>query len=220
MERVPEPELMEDPAQALAYARADFAEVNQGFVDRFRATFPHLASGSVLDLGCGPADIPIRLCRVLPRVRITAVDGSEAMLAHARRAVAEADLGDRIRLLRARLPGLPLPPRSFDAIISNSLLHHLPDPYVFWQDVQRLGRPGAVVFVMDLFRPDSPERAREIVESAAAAEDPLLKQDFFNSLLAAFTPEEVRIQLGSGLAHLECTVVSERHWLVSGRLGR
>lgn len=219
MERVLEPELMENAAQALAYARADFAGVNQGFVDRFRATFPDLASGSALDLGCGPADIPIRLCRALPRVRITAVDGSEAMLAHARRAVTEADLVDRIQLLRARLPGLPLPPRSFDAIISNSLLHHLPDPHVFWQDVQRLGRPGAAVFVMDLFRPDSPERAREIVESAAAAEDPLLKQDFFNSLLAAFTPEEVRAQLRPSLTHLDCLIISERHWLVCGRLG-
>lgn len=218
MERVLEPELMEDPAQALAYARADFADVNQGFVDRFRAMLPELSTGSVLDLGCGPADIPIRLARPLPRLQITAVDGSEAMLAHARKAVTEARLTDRIRLLHARVPGLPLPPRSFDAVISNSLLHHLADPHAFWQEVQRLGRPGAVVFVMDLFRPDSPERAREIVETAAANEDPILKQDFFSSLLAAWTVEEVRSQLAVNLPHLDCRIVSERHWLVSGRL--
>ena len=218
MQRVLEPELMEDPAQALAFARADFAEVNQGFVDRFRAVFPELSTGSMLDLGCGPADIPIRLVRVLPRLQITAVDGSRAMLAHALKAVTEAGLADHIRLLYARVPGLALPPRSFDAVISNSLLHHLEDPHPFWQEVQRLGGPGAPVFVMGLFRPDSPERAREIVETAAANEDPILKQDFFSSLLAAWTVEEVRSQLAMTLPHLDCRVVSERHWLVSGRL--
>ncbi len=218
MERVLEPELMEDPAQARAYARADFAEVNQGFVERFRATFPELTHGPVLDLGCGPADIPIRLVRALPGLHVTAVDGSEAMLAHARKTVAEAGVSGQVQLLRARLPGLPLPPRSFDTVISNSLLHHLKDPHGFWQEALRLGRPGAALLIMDLFRPDSPERAREIVEAAAADEDPILKQDFFNSLLAAFTVEEVRAQLATGLTHLDCHIVSERHWLVSGRL--
>ena len=57
--RVPEPELMDDAAQARAYASADFADVNQGFVDRFRARFADFTSGRVIDLGCGPADIPL-----------------------------------------------------------------------------------------------------------------------------------------------------------------
>jgi ubiquinone/menaquinone biosynthesis C-methylase UbiE len=218
MERLLEPELMEDPAQALAYALADFADVNQGFLERFRATFPKLSRGRVLDLGCGPADIPIRLARALPGIQVTAVDGSEVMLAHARKAVTEAGVAGRVRLLRARVPHLPLRPHAFDAVISNSLLHHLSDPLAFWREVVRVGRPGAALLAMDLFRPNSPERAREIVEAAAADEDPILKQDFFNSLLAAFTADEVRAQLAAGLAHLDCRIVSERHWLVSGCL--
>ena len=218
MERIPEPELMEDPAQALAYTRADFSEVNQGFVERFRAQFPALSRGRVLDLGCGPADIPIRLARALPGLELVAVDGSEAMLALARKAVVEAELTERVRLLRAQIPPLPFSSQSFDAVISNSLLHHLTDAHAFWHEARRLGRPGAALLVMDLFRPDSPERAREIVEAAAGAEDPILKQDFFNSLLAAFTLDEVRGHLAGQLAHMDCQIVSERHWLVSGRL--
>jgi ubiquinone/menaquinone biosynthesis C-methylase UbiE len=218
LERIPEPELMEDPAQALAYARADFSQVNQGFVERFRALFPGLTRGRVLDLGCGPADIPIRLARVLPALELVAVDGSEAMLSLARKAVLEAELAERVRLLRAQIPALPFPPQSFDAVISNSLLHHLTDAHTFWREARRVGQPGAALLVMDLFRPDSPERAREIVEAAAGEEDPLLKQDFFNSLLAASTVDEVRAQLVGDLAHLDCRIVSERHWLVSGRL--
>ena len=90
MKRVLEPELMVDPEQAQAYASADFATVNQGFVDRFRALFPVFARGHVADLGCGPADIPIRLCRALPGVSVTGVDGSEAMLDPGRAAVVAA----------------------------------------------------------------------------------------------------------------------------------
>lgn len=218
MERRPEPEVMDAPAQALAYARADFAAVNQGFVERLLAAFPDLG-GDVIDLGCGPADIPIRLARARPGVHVTAVDASAAMLDLAEAAVAGAGLGGRVRLLRARLPALPLPAAAFDAIVSNSLAHHLPDPALFWAEVRRLGRPGAALYVMDLFRPESVEQAREIVETAAGGEAPILKEDFFNSLLAAFTPDEVRRQLdAAGLGRLGCEVISERHWLVGGRL--
>jgi hypothetical protein len=82
-----------------------------------------------------------------------------------------------------------------------------------------LGRRGAAVYALDLSRPESAERAREIVETAARNEAPILRSDFFNSLLAAFTPDEIRVQLrAAGLGPLDCRVVSERHWLVRGRL--
>jgi SAM-dependent methyltransferase len=114
---------------------------------------------------------------------------------------------------------VPLAPGRFDAVLSNSLLHHLPDPLALWSEVARLGRRGALVHVMDLFRPPSAADARAIVEAAAAGEDPILKEDFFNSLLAAWTVEEVEAQLAAArLGHLQCAVASERHLLVTGRL--
>ena len=219
MQRIPEPEVMDDPGQALAYARADFAGVNQGFVDGLLARFPELGSALLVDLGCGPADIPARLALAAPAVRVVAVDASRPMLALGRVAVMAPAVGGRVTLVCARLPALPLADGSADAVVSNSLLHHLPEPGLLWAAVARLGRPGAVVHVMDLFRPDSVEDARAIVEGAAAGEEPLLKQDFFNSLLAAYSPDEVRSQLAAaGLERLGCKVVSERHLLVSGRL--
>src|SRR5687767_11855605 len=119
MPRVMEPEVMDGKAQAEAYAAADFSEVNESFARELLRRHPALARGSVLDLGCGPADIPLRLARLAPGAAVTAVDASPAMLALARAAVSEAGLGDRIRLLEARLPGLPLPERSFDGVVSN-----------------------------------------------------------------------------------------------------
>src|SRR4030095_9406285 len=104
-----EPELMTDEDQALAYAAADFATPNQAFVDRFIAFFPDFTRGIVADRGCGPADIPIRLCRALPGVTVTAVDGSEPLLAPGRAAVAAAGLGGPIRLRCGRPPGRAAP---------------------------------------------------------------------------------------------------------------
>ena len=221
MDRILEPELMTDVVQAEAYAQADFAQVNQGFVDRFRACFPKAVGGTMVDLGCGPADIPVRFARALPGFTITAVDGSEPMIALAHQAVKAAGLAARVRPRCARLPMLALPLQSFDAVVSNSLLHHLPDPRLFWNELVRLGKPGATVLVMDLFRPESPERAHEIVEQYAGNEPPVLKEDFFNSLCAAFTLREIRFQVRSrGLGALVCELASDRHWIVWGHLPR
>jgi SAM-dependent methyltransferase len=220
MDRVLESELMTDQDQARAYAAADFAGPNQAFVDRFVGLFPDLTCGVLVDLGCGPADIPIRLCRGRPDVSVIGVDGSEAMLAPGRAAVAAAGLGERIRLVCARLPGLARPAGGYDGIVSNSLLHHLPRPGVLWSEMARLGRPEAAVLVTDLHRPDSTERAREIVETYSAAEPEVLKRDFFHSLCAAFTLAEVASQIGeAGLAGaLRCEMISDRHWAAWGRL--
>lgn len=216
MERKLEPEVMDEPLRAEAYARADFSEVNQKLVDDF--LFRNPSPLRVLDLGCGPADIPIRLARKSPGTRITAVDASPAMIILARRAVHEADLDDRIDLVERRLPGLPLAEHSFDAVMSNSLLHHLPEPVAFWKEVARLAAPGAYLHVMDLLRPETPEKAQEIVEANTGQEQPLLKEDFFNSLLAAFTLEEAAEQVAAAGLGVWPVQVSDRHWLVSGRL--
>lgn len=211
---------MDDPAQAVAYAQADFAQVNQAFVGRFCAEFPEFRTGRVVDLGCGPADIPIRLARALPAVHITAVDASAPMLELARQAVAAGGLAGSITLVEGRLPGLPLPAAGFDAIISNSLVHQLPDALPFWEEVRRLARPAAALLVVDLLRPESEDVAHALVRAySSEADDPLLKRDFFNSLCAAFTPDEVAAQLrAAGLGHLEPRVISDRHWDVAGRL--
>ena len=218
MARVLEPEVMDDPERAAAYAAADFGGVNQGFVDAFLAGCPR--PRRVLDLGCGPADICVRAARALPGAEVIGVDASAAMLALGRRASASAGVAGRVTLVEGRIPGLELPDKAFDALLSNSLAHHLPDPADLWREIARLAAPGAWVHVMDLLRPATPAEARKIVSAAAAGESPLLREDFYNSLLAACTLEEVRAQLdAAGLRGLGPVRSSERHWLVSGRLG-
>jgi ubiquinone/menaquinone biosynthesis C-methylase UbiE len=218
MDRVLEPELMDDLEQALAYAKADFEEENQGFVNRFLGYYPDWTDGHILDLGCGPADIPIRLARALPACRVTGVDGSPAMIRLAEQAVKDAGLGDRITLRCDRFQSLS-PAEPADAAVSNSLLHHVPNPLQFWFWLKKLVKPGSYVLVMDLLRPESPETAQAIVDLYAGGEPAVLRRDFYNSLLAAFTEDEVAAQLAEmNLSRLLIDVPDDRHWVVGGRL--
>ncbi|WP_447977435.1 class I SAM-dependent methyltransferase [Candidatus Nitrospira bockiana] len=211
-----EPEVMDDPEQAAAYAAADFSHENQAFVDYFLAAYPDFTAGHVLDLGCGPADIPIRLARALPGCRVTGIDASPPMVRLAERAVEEAELADRITVQCQRVQSLCLPEPA-DAVISNSLLHHLANPLQFWYAVKRWTKPGGLVLIMDLIRPDSPEAAQAIVDRYAAGEPAILRRDFFNSLRAAFTEDEVAGQLAEmNLTRLLVDVLDDRHWIVGG----
>ena len=220
MQRITEPELMNDEAQALAYAQANFDEPHDMFVQIFKDTFPQAkVSGHILDLGCGSADISIRFARAYPDCEIDGLDGAPRMLAQGKLAIQNAQLHDRIHLLEGILPGADLPHDNYGEIISNSLLHHLHAPDVLWESIKQYGVPGTRVFIMDLMRPESEKAAREIVDLYARDEPQVLREDFYHSLCAAFLPEEIQSQLDvAGLTQLDIQVVSDRHVAVSGRL--
>ncbi|MCA9471337.1 MAG: class I SAM-dependent methyltransferase [Nitrospirales bacterium] len=219
MKRVLEPELMDDLEQAQIYASADFAEENQTFVDRFLENHGReLDHAHVLDLGCGPGDILIRLVRAHPTLRVTGVDASQPMIDIARQAVNAATLNERIELHCQRFQDITLSPPA-DAVISNSLAHHVPNPLQFWYAIKTLAKSGAPVLVMDLIRPESSEEAHAIVDQYASDEPEQLRQDFYNSLLAAFTEDEVAAHLAElNLSRLLIDVPDDRHWIVEGRV--
>jgi len=218
MKRTPEPELMDAPEQARAYAEADFNEPNQLFVYHFLPLLDGTPGGRLIDLGCGPGDICIRLARHLPLWHITGLDAGPNMLSLADEAVRREGLAERIDLVLAHLPG-EAPQGHFDAITSNSLLHHLPNPAALWDSIARMARPGCVVQVMDLHRPVDRDAAAAIVDQRAPDAPDVLRQDFYNSLLAAYTSEEIEAQIRAcGLGGLTLSRPSDCHWLVQGRV--
>lgn len=221
MQRIPEPEeLMDDEAQALAYAQADFSEANSLFVDLFTTLTGDRPARRLLDLGCGPADIPLLMLRRFPQLEIDALDGAAAMLDIARRNIASIpQAADRISLRQEFLPCATLQRQHFDAVVSNSLLHHLADPTVLWRTIATAAQPGASVLVMDLARPASAAAVDSLVDTYASDAAEVLQRDFRNSLFAAYQVEEVARQLEqSGLDTLRVAMVSDRHLAVSGYL--
>jgi len=203
---------MLEEEQARAYAAADFESAHSLYPKLFNELFPDRPRRAlVLDIGCGPCDVTVRFARANPGYRFHAVDGAAAMLKYAPHM-------PRIKLIHGHIPGVELPVKAYDVMLSSSLLHQLHDPQVLWQTIQRFSNPSTLVFVVDLRRPASRKSARAIAEKYSVGEPFVLKRDFFNSLLAAFTAEEVRQQLrAAGLNWLRVRELSDRHLMVWGR---
>lgn len=219
MQRVTEPELMDEPSQAEAYAAADFDEAHERIVEGFAVYFPGVeVAGHVLDLGCGPGDISFRFAMQFPGASVTGVDGSAAMIELARqRQARETGSGDRVRFIEALIPDASLPAGPYAAIISNSLLHHLHRPEVLWETIAAYASAGTRIYVADLRRPPTTAVARQMVEFYAAGEPDVLRRDFYHSLCAAFEPREVEAQIeAAGLSELAVAVISDRHLVVHG----
>ncbi|MEB3194113.1 MAG: class I SAM-dependent methyltransferase [Cyanobacteriota bacterium] len=233
MERICEPELMDDPHQAQTYAEADYGESDRAFSAHIlnllaSRTQPAPTVHKILDLGCGPGNITFLLAEALPQTPVLGVDGAAAMLSLAeQRRARDPQRWAHVHVHQALLPvaanalaALPAPlAPPYDLIVSNSLLHHLHDPGALWRTVQALGAPGALVVVRDLRRPPNPEALQELVERHAAAAPPVLRRDYANSLAAAFRPEEVEAQLlAAGLAGMRVEAVADVYLDVSGQL--
>jgi trans-aconitate methyltransferase len=222
VKRAPEEELMDLPAHAEAYAKADFSDPNSRFVALFSEKFPAFDGKRILDLGCGPADITMRLAGRYPKAKVVGVDGADAMLEIANKAIfRQSFLANRIEVRKWHIGGQenPLCADVFPAVVSNSLLHHMRDPLDLWRAIRACAALGAAVLVMDLIRPQSVSEAKQIVEKYASSEPDVLRGDFLNSLLAAYRPAEITEQLAlAGMDFLQIDVVSDRHLIVFGTM--
>jgi trans-aconitate methyltransferase len=214
---------MEDTDQARAYSEADFADAHEAIVDDVVRRHPGLGRGAgldVVDLGCGPADVTVRLARRLPEARVLGLDAGPVMLGLARERIEAHGLGSRVTVAESRLPAVDerLSGR-FGLVVANSVLHHLEEPGALWSAVTALAAPGAAVHVADLCRPDDLATLDQLVVRYATGEPDVLVEDFRNSLAAAHRPDEVRAQLvAAGLDALRVDVISDRHLVVWGRL--
>jgi len=207
---------MDDPAQAQAYAAADFEAPHAEFINLLQRQI-NTTPTHILELGCGTGDITWRLAQAFPDSHIDALDGAQAMLQCAENVIQQHALQSRVQLLHCHLPTDTLA-TDYDAMFCNATLHHLNDPLVLWQTIKQAAQQGADIFVMDLARPASLEAAAEIITTHAANEAEILKQDFYNSLLAAYSVDEIREQLDHcGLSSLTVEMSSDRHWAVSGQ---
>ena len=182
--RVLEPEVMDSPEEARDYDAMDHSTVNRVFVADFLAGWD--GRGPVLDVGAGTAQIPIELCRRHPTAEVTAVDLAEHMLRVGRDNVRRAGLEPRVRLECYDAKRLPYAAGAFGAVISNSIVHHIPEPAAVLAEMTRVAAPGGVLFVRDLLRPGEKSTLNQLVDlHAAGANDLTLRAE----LLAVFRQE-------------------------------
>lgn len=218
---------MDTPEEARDYDGMDHRAVNAAFVDELLSVLEasplagRLNSADspvqILDSGTGTALIPIEFCRRGGTAQITAIDLAGEMLALARRNVERAGAAGRIRLERCDGKKLPFADGSFDAVMSNSIVHHIPEPIEAVREMVRVLRPGGLLFVRDLLRPASADAVETLVQQYAGEENPHSQQMFRQSLHAALTVDEVQgLLLDLGLPAAWVTQTTDRHWTISG----
>ena len=202
---------MDTVAEAHDYDCMDHSGVNQAFVTDL------LQAGDigmeVLDLGTGTAQIPVVLCQQDPNCRVMGIDLAAHMLDLARYNIEVEGLTDRIFLQQIDSKDLSMESESFDTVMSNSIIHHIPEPLMALTEAIRVTRIGGLLFFRDLLRPATDEQVFTLVQQYAGEENEHQQQMFDDSLRAALSLAEIR-GLISSLGFDDATVQpsSDRHW--------
>ncbi len=231
--RTLEPEVMDSEQDAREYNRMDHSAVNVKFVDEFLLflsnndlrlrtqedpPFDELEDqpeviASFLDVGTGTALIPIELCKRSPEVRVMAIDLAVSMLDLATLNVDVAGFRSQIQLAHIDAKDSGLEDGMFDSVISNSIIHHIPEPASTVEGMIRTTREGGVIFVRDLMRPDSAAEVDSLVQLYASNESEYARRLFGESLHASLTLEEMRELVSSfGGDPESVAATSDRHW--------
>jgi ubiquinone/menaquinone biosynthesis C-methylase UbiE len=221
--RILEPELMDTADDAREYDSMDHAHVNQLFVTDLlhaltdwslqRRVETGLPALQILDLGAGTAQIPVELARRAPHLHITAVDAAASMLDIARQTIAACGLAPHIEPILADAKNLPFENAAFPVVISNSIIHHIPEPREVLAEAVRVTAPGGLLFHRDLCRPHDDHELRRIVETYAAGATAYQQKLFADSLHAALNRDEMKALAAElGFDPNSVRMTSDRHW--------
>ncbi len=219
--RVLEPEVMDTAQEAADYDVMDNREPNERFcADCLQ--FAHFTRA--LDVGTGTALIPIEMCKRSPRLTMVGVDLAEHMLALAKRNVERAGLAARIELRKIDAKSLPFADGELEAVVSNSIVHHIPDPAHALREMIRVAR--RFVFVRDLLRPESDAEVARLVALHGGEPPSPSREDVERharqialldaSLRAALTVDEIGAMLATfGVPRSAVAQTSDRHFTLA-----
>jgi SAM-dependent methyltransferase len=109
------------------------------------------AGAQVLEVGCGPGHLSIRLARQHD-LEVTGLDLDPAMIARARANADRPGTGDQRRpeFVVGDVATMAFPDRSFDLVVSTLSMHHWADPAAGLTEIGRVLRPGGRALIWDL----------------------------------------------------------------------
>ncbi len=200
MERIPEKEIMDDAVGASGFDNANRKYSEDAFINWYKE-YCNVDQGNIIDLGVGPGKYLIKMCEEFPNTTYIGYDASKAMLDIANNNIRNAGLEDRILVKQSFFNDIT---ETSNCVISSGTLHHQHDPLDFWKTIKRIATKN--LFIMDIVRPSSTSHARQIVEYLAKDQNEYFKTDFYNSLCAAFTVNEIKSQLDVAGLNLTVTV--------------
>ena len=108
--------------------------------------------GTILDVGCGFASVPIEIAKTFPDAQITGIDLGEPLLDIGRTLIKKEKLEKQIVLLNGDAEDLHYEYNAFDVVINSFLLHIVKDPIKMLDEIERVTKPEGIILITDLRR--------------------------------------------------------------------
>ena len=231
MERIPEPELMEEKEQVISYDEADFSEgevnlINQINYYLLRKNISLGEKDLIVDLGCGPGNISEKLAVKWPNTEVVGIDGSKEMIL---RAEYNKNISSNQKILKnlsyicSNIKDIKsnnfLFKKRISLIVSNSLIHHITNLEDFFNTIRSLSSNSTVNFHKDLKRPLDEKSALELKAQCSTKYNEILTNDYYASLRASYTFKELKnFTLENDLSSLDVFEEGENYLIVYGNV--
>ena len=204
MERVPEPELMEEKEQVISYDEADFSEGEVNLINQINQYLlkKNISLGEkdlIVDLGCGPGNISEKLAIKWPNTAVVGIDGSKEMILRAEYNKSISNNQKKLKNLSYICSDIRdiksnnfLFKKRISLLVSNSLIHHITNLEDFFNTIRILSSNVTVNFHKDLKRPLDDKSALELKAQCATKYNEILTNDYYASLRASYTFKELK----------------------------
>ena len=110
----------------------------------------YCSEGTVLDVGTGPGWLLLKIHQINPKLRLTGLDISAAMIAKARNNIEASGLSREIDFMEGNVSKLPFPDSSFDCVVSTGSIHHWKNPIDGLNEVYRVLKPSKYALIYDI----------------------------------------------------------------------
>lgn len=150
-------------AQWAAYQRAMRVLAGVAAPEIVRRTPVPSGATALLDVGGSHGFLSVAMCRRHPSLRAVVLDLPEA-IAHAAPILAREQMGDRVVHREGDVLRDDLGVEAWDVVIVSQLVHHFDEPAnrALAERIARALKPGGVVLVLELVRPQSPADAGQV----------------------------------------------------------
>ena len=230
MERVPEPELMEEKEQVISYDEADFSEGEVKLINQINQYLlkKNISLGEkdlIVDLGCGPGNISEKLAIKWPNTAVVGIDGSKEMILRAEYNKSISNNQKKLKNLRyicSDIKHIKLNnffSKRISLLVSNSLIHHITNLEDFFNTIRSLSSNITVNFHKDLKRPLNEKSALDLKARCATKYSEILTNDYYASLRASYTFKELKnFTLENDLSSLDVFEEGENYLIVYGNV--
>ncbi len=231
MERIPEPELMEEKKQVISYDEADFSEGEVNLINQINHYLlrKNISLGEkdlIVDLGCGPGNISEKLAIKWPNTEVIGIDGSKEMILRAEYNKNISNNQKKFKNLRYICSDIKdiksdnfLFKKEISLLVSNSLIHHITYIEDFFNTIKSLSSNSTVNFHKDLKRPLDEKSALELKAQCSKIYNETLTSDYYASLKASYTFKELKnFTLENNLSSLEVFEDGDKYLIVYGNV--